>query len=162
MTYQWLSNLRPILMLLLEVDADGNGPFFLPRFHEACRSALGFFETIGSVLPRSSALRLMFEAMLGRDIMNCVGCEGVERWVRCDSLRPWLDRMQRCNLRPRPFHATTEGALRERTEGLDGRYCVDHGGERRACPSGGGEGSHVLRLLWQGSPLVAATSWHNA
>lgn len=140
---------------MFEVDADGNSPFFMPRFREALRKGLAFFRSMEAVLPPNSDIRVFVENLLGRDLMNCIACEGMDRYVRCDRLPRWQERMLKAGFQPQAFHATTIEAVCRAVEEFDERFRTDGGGEGGRA----GEGQSVVRLLCEGNPMLAASCW---
>lgn len=115
------------MALLFEVDVDVNGPFFLARFRETVRNGLGYFQTMEAALPRDSSARTFMETLLGRDLINVIACEGVDRWVRCERLSQWLDRLDKVRFVPKAFHAEALAAAKYSVESLDRRFSVDSG-----------------------------------
>ncbi|CAI5459174.1 unnamed protein product [Closterium sp. Yama58-4] len=85
---KWIQALKPRLVLLAEVDAALNGPFFLARVRETFRSMLAFISAFHAAKPDAliSPVHSMWEAVLFRELINCVGCEGIQRLIRAERL----------------------------------------------------------------------------
>ncbi|CAI5469013.1 unnamed protein product [Closterium sp. Yama58-4] len=145
---KWIQALKPRLVLLAEVDAALNGPFFLARVRETFRSMLAFFSAVHATMPDSaiSPVRFIWETMLFRELINCVGCEGIQRLIRAERLEQWQERMRRLGFEEVGLGRKTQAAMRETTEGRDGRFEV---------VSVGG----AARLMWKGQPVLAVSAW---
>ena len=90
---------------------------------------------------------LMFEGMFfGRNILNIVASEGLDRMIRPDSLPNWRSRLQRLAFLP----DSSMEAVREKVQRVVEKF---HGGFglRNAAES--------VLLTWQGKPLLAASVW---
>ena len=101
------------------------------------------------VLPASvrRSYMLMFEGMFfGRNILNIVASEGLDRMIRPDSLPNWRSRLQRLAFLP----DSSMEAVREKVQRVVEKF---HGGFglRNAAES--------VLLTWQGKPLLAASVW---
>ncbi|CAI7766905.1 unnamed protein product, partial [Closterium sp. NIES-53] len=148
---KWIFDLSPLLFLHVDLDADANGPFFLPRFQNAARNFAAIVESLDTNLPHSAAPRQACEAFLAHDMVNSIACEGTHRWLRTERLEQWRKRMEAAGFRPKPLHAETVSAMRAVTEGRDRRFelKVD---ERWFGAS--------AELRWRGTPTVFVAAWH--
>ncbi|CAI7840404.1 unnamed protein product [Closterium sp. NIES-54] len=145
---KWIQALKPRLVLLAEVDAALNGPFFLARVRETFRSMLAFISAVHATMPDSSIspIRFIWETLLFRELINCVGCEGIQRLIRAERLEQWQERMGRLGFEEVGLGREALAAMRGTTEGRDGRFEV---------VSVGG----AARLMWKGQPLLAVSAW---
>ncbi|CAI5512506.1 unnamed protein product [Closterium sp. Naga37s-1] len=153
---KWIQALKPRLVLLAEVDAALNGPFFLARVRETFRSMLAFISTIHSTKPDAliSPVHSMWEAVLFRELINCVGCEGIQRLIRAERLEQWQERMRRLGFEAVGLGSETFAAMRETTEGRDGKFeVVSVGGAARLMWKGVAVVSHYSTTLFPVSPL---------
>ncbi|CAH9094259.1 unnamed protein product [Cuscuta europaea] len=82
-----------------------SSPFFLPRFRETLFFYSAVFDMCETTLPhRHHPQRLSFEQeFLGRETMNIIGCEGIERLHRPETYKQWESRMLRAGLKPMPL-----------------------------------------------------------
>ncbi|CAI5972392.1 unnamed protein product [Closterium sp. NIES-65] len=142
---KWIQALKPRLVLLAEVDAALNGPFFLARVREIFRTMLAFISAVHATMPDSaiSPVRFIWEGLMFRELINCVGCEGIQRLIRAERLEQWEERMGRLGFEEVGLGREALAAMRETTEGRDGRFEV---------VSVGG----AARLMWKGQPVLAA------
>ncbi|CAI5958397.1 unnamed protein product [Closterium sp. NIES-64] len=165
---QWIQALKPRLGLLAEVDAALNSPFSpsLP-FHSIptptnpskplqtppvdpspqappCPPS----RAVHATMPDSaiSPVRFIWEGLMFRELINCVGCEGIQRLIRAERLEQWEERMGRLGFEEVGLGREALAAMRETTEGRDGRFEV---------VSVGG----AARLMWKGQPVLAVSAW---
>ncbi|CAI5489470.1 unnamed protein product [Closterium sp. Naga37s-1] len=145
---KWIRDLRPLLLLQVDIDLDANGPFFLSRFHAAFANFAACVESFDASMPHSTTSRFIVESILARDFINGVACEGMNRWLRSERLEKWVHRMRAVGLEPVPIGPDTVAAGREATEGRDKRFRLEvHGRrdlsnqayDRRPSPSFGGD-----------------------
>lgn len=83
---QKIRKLSPKAVLLVEQDANHNGPFFLGRFMEALHYYSAIFDSLDTVLPKYDTRRAKMEQFFfAEEIKNIICCEGsarVERHLR--------------------------------------------------------------------------------
>ena len=97
--------------------------------------------------PVRRSYMLMFEGMyFGRNILNIVASEGLDRMIRPDSLPNWRRRLQRLAFLP----DSTIEAVREKVQRAVNKFPGGFG-LRNAADS--------VLLMWQGKPLLAASVW---
>ncbi|CAH9117095.1 unnamed protein product [Cuscuta epithymum] len=87
------------------VQAMSNGPhsspFFVNRFREALSFYSTVFDTCVAILPLHEHHRLILEQeVLGREIMNIIACEGMERLLRPETCKQWQSRILRAGFKP--------------------------------------------------------------
>ncbi|CAI5974377.1 unnamed protein product [Closterium sp. NIES-64] len=145
---KWIRDLRPLLLLQVDIDLDANGPFFLSRFHAAFANFAACVESFDASMPHSTTSRFIVESILARDFINGVACEGMNRWLRSERLEKWVHRMRAVGLEPVPIGPDTVAAGREATEGRDKRFRLEVHGE-----------SGALQLSWRGVPLIFVAAW---
>ena len=51
---QWIRSLNPRVVLLAELDANLNGPFFLPRYRELLRLIMAMLQCTDAAMPETS------------------------------------------------------------------------------------------------------------
>ncbi|CAI5470819.1 unnamed protein product [Closterium sp. Yama58-4] len=144
---KWIRDLRPLLLLQVDIDLDANGPFFLSRFHAAFANFAALIESFDASMPHAALPRLIAETILARDFINEVACEGMDRWLRSERLEKWVLRMKAVGLEPVPIGPDTVAAGREITEGRDKRFRLEVHVETGA-----------LQLSWRGVPATAKTA----
>ena len=84
-----------------DFNDDLNSPFFLTRFKAALNHYAAFLATLEKAAGQKHATeRHMFEEkILGRDIINVVACEGLDRLVRIETWEKWQLRMRHVGFR---------------------------------------------------------------
>ncbi|CAI5479444.1 unnamed protein product, partial [Closterium sp. Yama58-4] len=145
---KWIRDLRPLLLLQVDIDLDANGPFFLSRFHAAFANFAAFIESFDASMPHAATSRFAAETILARDLMNGVACEGMNRWLRSERLEKWAHRMKAVGLEPVPLGPDTVAAGKQITEGKDSRFRLDVHAETGA-----------LQLSWRGVPMIFVAAW---
>ncbi|KAK8361781.1 hypothetical protein V6Z12_A03G060000 [Gossypium hirsutum] len=81
-----------------------NAPFFVTRFREALFHFSAMFDIFEANVPRDDPQRMMFEReVIGRDIMNVVACEGIERVERPETYKQWQARTLRAGFKQIPL-----------------------------------------------------------
>lgn len=81
-----------------------NAPFFLTRFREALFHFSALFDMFDATVPREDAERMLFEReIVGKDALNAIACEGIERVERPETYKQWQARNQRAGFRQLPL-----------------------------------------------------------
>ncbi|ESQ41741.1 hypothetical protein EUTSA_v100155351mg, partial [Eutrema salsugineum] len=139
---------KPSIVTVVEQEANHNGVVFLERFNEALHYYSSLFDSLEDGLILPSQDRVMSEVYLGRQILNVVAAEGVERVERHETLAQWRKRMGSAGFNPVNLGSDAfkqASLLLALFAGGDG-YRVEEN-----------EGS--LMLAWQTKPLIAASAW---
>lgn len=139
---------KPGLVTVVEQEANHNSAGFLDRFNEALHYYSSLFDSLedGVVIPSQD--RVMSEVYLGRQILNVVAAEGIDRIERHETLAQWRKRMENAGFDPVNLGSD---AFKQASLLL--------------ALSGGGDGYRVeendgsLMLAWQTKPLIAASAW---
>ncbi|KAK4282569.1 hypothetical protein QN277_013930 [Acacia crassicarpa] len=84
-----IRNIKPTIMIVLEVDANLNSSSFAIRFIEALFLYSAFFDCVETCLKDEITARMAFEAILFEGIRNIVAAEGGERTVRNVGIEVW-------------------------------------------------------------------------
>ncbi|KAL3684217.1 hypothetical protein R1sor_002239 [Riccia sorocarpa] len=109
-----IHSLNPKLFVTGVVNAGYNTPFFLPRVREAVSHYSAFFDAIHSAVPPIPELRLMVEKqVLGREILNIIACEGVERLERAETFSQWQSRIMNAGFKQQPLDPATFDKVRD-------------------------------------------------
>ncbi|KAM1255195.1 hypothetical protein ACFX10_029281 [Malus domestica] len=99
-----IEKINPDLFIHGVVNGTYNSPFFVTRFREAFFHYSALFDTFEATIPREDEHRLMFEkAIYGRDIMNVIACEGLERVERPETYKYWQVRYHRAGFKQVPL-----------------------------------------------------------
>ncbi|CAN8295129.1 unnamed protein product [Cochlearia groenlandica] len=95
-----IREMNPSVFLSSTVNGSFNAPFFTTRFKEALFHYSALFDVFGSTLSRDNAERIHFEGeFYGREVMNVIACEGVERVERPETYKQWQVRMVRAGFK---------------------------------------------------------------
>jgi hypothetical protein len=82
--------MRPAVFVHSVRNGSYNTPFFTSRFKEALALYASFFDMLECTTSYGNQERMLMEReFLGRDILNIVACEGLERVERPDTYRQW-------------------------------------------------------------------------
>ncbi|KAH6766146.1 hypothetical protein C2S52_017129 [Perilla frutescens var. hirtella] len=91
-----IKKIKPDLFVHGVVNGSYNAPFFATRFKEALFHYSSLFDMMEATLPREDQDRMLYEReVYGRDVMNVIACEGVERVERPQTYKQWQVRNQR-------------------------------------------------------------------
>nr|AZL47126.1 DNA binding transcription factor protein [Panax ginseng] len=150
-----VKEMKPEIVTVVEQEANHNGLVFLDRFTESLHYYSTLFDSLESCGggvedggPVSNQDKVMSEVFLGRQICNVVGCEGVDRFERHETLGQWRIRFDAAG-----FEAVHLGSnafkqasmLLALFAGGDG-YRVE---EKEGC----------LMLGWHTRPLITTSAW---
>jgi len=96
------------------VNGSHDVPFFVSRFREALFHYSALFNILESNIDREDPTRLMFEELFGREIMNIIACEGVERVERPQTNKQWQLQNMRIGFRLLPLNPRVIDRLKYR------------------------------------------------
>jgi hypothetical protein len=100
-----IKRMNPDIFVHSVVNGSYNVPFFVPRFREALYHFSALYDIFDVTLPRENQQRLLFEReFYGREVMNVIACEGLERVERPETYKQWQVRLMRAG-----FQATSIG-----------------------------------------------------
>ncbi|KAI3450373.1 hypothetical protein Pfo_007038 [Paulownia fortunei] len=100
-----IKKINPDLFVHGVVNGTYNAPFFATRFREVLFHYSSFFDMLEATLPREDQDRLLYEReVFGRDVMNVIACEGLERVERPETYKQWQVRNQRAGFRQLPLN----------------------------------------------------------
>lgn len=99
-----IRRINPNIFIHGVVNGTYNAPFFLTRFREALFHFSSLFDMLEANVPREDPYRLMFEnGLFGRDAVNVIACEGVERVERPETYKQWQVRNRRAGFKQLPL-----------------------------------------------------------
>ncbi|KAK8598497.1 hypothetical protein V6N13_094466 [Hibiscus sabdariffa] len=99
-----IRSINPDLYIHGVANGTYNAPFFVTRFREALFHFSAQFDIFEANVSREDPQRMMYEReILGRDIMNVVACEGIERVERPETYKQWQARTLRAGFKPIPL-----------------------------------------------------------
>ncbi|XVE59275.1 hypothetical protein DITRI_Ditri05aG0032900 [Diplodiscus trichospermus] len=102
--FKLIKRINPDLFIHGVVNGSYNVPFFVTRFREALFHFSAMFDILEANVPREDPDRLLLEReMFGRDVMNVVAYEGLERIDRPETYKQWKVRNQKAGFRQLPL-----------------------------------------------------------
>nr|GEV76638.1 hypothetical protein [Tanacetum cinerariifolium] len=141
----WIHNLNPRILMVVEQESYHNQPEFLDRFTEALYYYSTMFDSLDACTAQPE--KTLAELYIQREICNVVCCEGSARVERHEPLVRWRDRLTSAGFRPLHLgsNAFKQARMLLTLFSADG-YTVE---EDEGC----------LTLGWHSRPLVAASAW---
>ncbi|KAJ8750604.1 hypothetical protein K2173_015778 [Erythroxylum novogranatense] len=99
-----IRKMKPDIFVLSVMNGSYNAPFFLTRFREALFHFSSIFDMLDCTVPRDDPERLMMETEFhGREAMNAVACEGLERIERPETCKQWQARIMKAGFKSLPL-----------------------------------------------------------
>ncbi|CAL5211458.1 unnamed protein product [Lathyrus oleraceus] len=99
-----IRKINPNIFTLSIINGSYNSPFFATRFREALFHFSAVYDLIGTVVPRENEWRMMIEReIMGREVMNVVACEGLERVERPETYKQWQVRNTKAGFKRLPL-----------------------------------------------------------
>ncbi|CAN6556681.1 unnamed protein product [Malus baccata var. baccata] len=96
-----IRKMKPDIFVHSIINGSYNAPFFVTRFREALFHYSSLYDAFDINIPRDNEERLRFESeFYGREAMNVIACEGVERVERPETYKQWQVRCMRAGLQP--------------------------------------------------------------
>ncbi|KAI3423660.1 GRAS domain-containing protein [Psidium guajava] len=128
-----------------------NTPFFTTRFREALFHLSTMYDMFDTTMNHDNAQRLVLERdFLGREIMNVVACEGLERVERPETYKQWQVRLTRVGFQQLPLD---QELIKKARAKLSGEYHKDFALH---------EENNWMLLGWRGRIISGCTSWVSA
>ena len=143
-----IRNIKPSIMIVLEIESNHNSPSFVNRFIEALFFYSAFFDCVETCIERDNECRMAIEAILSVGIRNIVATEGRERTVRNVKIDVWRRFFARYRMVETGF---SESSLYQANlvakEFAFGKFCtIDHNGKS-------------LIVAWRGTPMHSLSAW---
>ncbi|MED6184004.1 hypothetical protein PIB30_043130, partial [Stylosanthes scabra] len=143
-----IRNIKPSIMIMLEIDSNHNSPSFVNRFIETLFFYSAFFDCIETCLQEDGESRMAVETVCSIGIRNIVAAEGTERTVRNVKLDVWRRFFARYRMVETGF---SESSLYQANlvakEFNFGKFCsVDKNGKS-------------LIVSWKGTPMHSLSAW---
>ncbi len=119
----------------------------MSRFQEALSHFSTLFEALDASMPAEHPDRVLLEQeFFGRDILNIVACEGLERVERAETYRQWQARTLRAGFTQMPIMKTTVEKISNLMRGFHRNYGI-------------GEDGGWLLAGWKETILQAFSTW---
>ncbi|KAF5751438.1 scarecrow-like protein 14 [Tripterygium wilfordii] len=145
-----IRKINPDMYIQAIVNGCYNAPFFVTRFREALFHFSSLFDMLDRVsIPKDNQMRLMFEKeFYGKEVMNVVACEGMERVERPETYKQWQVRNLRAGFKPLPLQSYLKNKLRGKLGegGYHKDFMVDEDG-------------HWVLQGWKGRIICASSAW---
>lgn len=143
---QAIKRLGPILLTVVEQDANHNGPFFLGRFLESLHYYSAIFDSLEASLPRDSPQRMKIEKFhFAEEIRNIVAYEGSDRIERHERADQWRRQLGRAGFQVVGSRSTSQARMMLSVYGCEGYTLASEKG--------------CLLLGWKGRPIMLASAW---
>ncbi|KAL1201985.1 Scarecrow-like protein 31 [Cardamine amara subsp. amara] len=144
-----IRDMNPDVFLSATINGSFNAPFFTTRFKEALFHYSALFDMFGTTLSRENPERIHFEGeFYGREVMNVIACEGVDRVERPETYKQWQVRMMRAGFKQKPVEAALVECFREKIKkwGYHKDFVID-------------EDCNWFLQGWKGRILFSSSCW---
>ncbi|CAJ2678869.1 unnamed protein product [Trifolium pratense] len=144
---QLIRKINPAIFTQSIVNGSYNSPFFATRFREALFHFSAHFDMFDTVILRENEHRMMMEKeSLGREAMNVVACEGLERVERPETYKQWQVRNTRAGFKQLPLKSKLMDKFRTKLSQYHKDFVFD-------------EDNNWMLQGWKGRILYASTCW---
>nr|GLL30979.1 scarecrow-like protein 14 [Ipomoea trifida] len=143
-----IRKINPNIYVQAVISGSYSSPFFVTRFREALFFYSAVFDMFDATLSRDDHQRLDFEQeFIGREIMNVVACEGMERLERPETYKQWQVRNMRAGFKPLPVKPELVKKLRGKVKaGYHKDFVFDEDG-------------HWILQGWKGRIMCGSSCW---
>ncbi|KAL8234917.1 hypothetical protein R6Q59_021017 [Mikania micrantha] len=141
----WIQELNPRILMVVEQESNHNQPEFLDRFTESLYYYSTMFDSLEACIAQPE--KTLAELYIQREICNVVCCEGPARVERHEPLVRWKERLTSAGFAPLHLgsNAFKQARMLLTLFSAEG-YSVE---ETEGC----------LTLGWHSRPLIAASAW---
>ncbi|KAJ1286171.1 hypothetical protein BS78_03G332200 [Paspalum vaginatum] len=147
MVLNTIRKMNPHLFIHAILNGSYNAPFFVSRFREALYHYSAIFDMLETNIPRDNEQRLVIEsALFGREAINVISCEGLERMERPETYKQWQIRNQRAGFKQLPMNQDIMKRAREKVRCYHKDFLID-------------EDNRWLLQGWKGRILLALSTW---
>ncbi|KAI4340366.1 hypothetical protein MLD38_025211 [Melastoma candidum] len=143
-----IKRIKPDMFLQALVNGSFNAPFFVTRFREALFHYSSMFDAFDCNLRPEDQARLMYEReVFGREAVNVLACEGLERVERPETNKLWQVRLLRAGFKQLPLDPLLMKKLRFKLKTqYHEDFVIDVDGQ-------------WMLLGWKGRILFASSGW---
>lgn len=143
-----IRDMKPDIFLHSVVNGSYSAPFFVTRFREALFHYSALFDMLDTTLDRENVQRRNFEMeFCGREVMNVIACEGLQRVERPETYKQWQVRISRAGFKTRNMDHDLISDLKCRVKaGYHKDFVLDE------------DGKWMLQG-WKGRILYASSCW---
>ncbi|KAK3165933.1 hypothetical protein QOZ80_1AG0039500 [Eleusine coracana subsp. coracana] len=147
MVLNTIRKMNPHVFIHGIMNGSYNAPFFVSRFREALFHYSAIFDMLETNIPRDNEQRLLIEsALFGREAINVISCEGLERMERPETYKQWQVRNQRAGFKQLPMNQDIMKRAREKVRCYHKDFIID-------------EDNRWLLQGWKGRILLALSTW---
>ncbi|KAI3711671.1 hypothetical protein L1987_70210 [Smallanthus sonchifolius] len=142
---EWVRDLNPRILMLVEQESNHNQPEFLDRFTESLYYYSTMFDSLDACVTQPE--KTLAELYIQREICNVVCCEGSARVERHEPLVRWRERLTSAGFTPLHLGSNAFNQARMLLTLFSAQgYSIK---ENEGC----------LSLGWHTRPLIAASAW---
>ncbi|XP_057434266.1 DELLA protein RGL1-like [Lotus japonicus] len=140
--------IRPVVMVVAEIEANHNSTSFVKRFIEALFYFSAFFDCLEACMKHDEQNRMMIESLFGHGIRNIVAAEGAERKHRNVTIDVWREFFSRFGMEETELSRVS-------------LYQADLVAKRFPCGSCStfNMNGHCLLVGWKGTPISSVSVW---
>ncbi|XP_017240058.1 DELLA protein RGL1 [Daucus carota subsp. sativus] len=145
-----IQRLRPVVMIVMEVEANTNSPAFVNRFIEALFWYSAWFDSLEDCIDRDNQCRTEVErSYFGQGIKNIVAAEGEDRTTRSVKIGVWRTFFQRFKMVEIDISKASvdQANMVLKQKFSCGSSCTIS--KNRKC----------LMVEWKGTPLHSVSAW---
>jgi len=143
-----IRKMNPDIFVHTTINGSYTSPFFITRFREALFHYSSLFDVFETTVPRENQQRRNFEQeFYGREIMNVIACEGLERVERPETYKQWQAHTMRAGFRILPLKQELVKIYRRRVKaGYHEDFEVEENGQ-------------WMMQGWKGRIFCASSCW---
>ncbi|XP_010922301.1 scarecrow-like protein 9 [Elaeis guineensis] len=148
MVLNTIRKMNPEVFINVIMNGSYSAPFFVTRFREALFHFSALFDMLETNVPREDAQRQLIERdLFGREVLNVIACEGLERVERPETYKQWQVRTLRAGFTQLPLDPDIVKKSRDKVNaGYHKDFIVDEDGK-------------WLLQGWKGRIIYALSSW---
>ncbi|ERN07921.1 hypothetical protein AMTR_s00012p00239560 [Amborella trichopoda] len=143
-----IRKMNPNVFIHATINGAYSAPFFVTRFREAFFHYSALFDMLEANVAREHPQRILIEReIFGKEILNVIACEGVERVERPETYKQWQVRTQRAGFVQLRLNREIVKRARDRVQmHYHKDYVVDEDGQ-------------WMLLGWKGRIIHALSTW---
>lgn len=151
MVLNLIGSIKPQIFIHGIRNGSYNMPFFITRFREALFQLSAIYDVFDTTVVHNNVQRFVLEKdVFGREVMNIVACEGMERVERPETYKQWQLRLTRVGFQQLPLD---QELIKKARAKLSGNYHKDFKLE---------EENNWMLLGWRGRIISGCTCWLSA
>ncbi|XP_056165027.1 scarecrow-like protein 34 isoform X2 [Syzygium oleosum] len=148
MVLNLIRSMKPHVFIHGIRNGSHNAPFFVTRFREALFHFSTIYDMFDTTVVHDNVQRLVLERdFFGREIMNIVACEGMERVERPETYKQWQVRLTRVGFQQLPLD---QEFIKKARAKLSGDYHKDFMLD---------EENNWMLIGWRGRIISGCTCW---